>query len=147
LDCGTGLHDPATRAALQTADQVLLVTDAEPSTASLVAEAARLISREGIPMWLVVNRSPATGSRLSLPALEAYVPDARGLTVIAADTRNAIRVSDGSFDWRDASAGWRVAARELAAVLVAAWPLPAAGRAEELDGRRRFTAVWASPWS
>src|SRR5262249_26976011 len=39
LDCGTGLNDPATRAALAMADQVLLVTDADPSTASLVAEA------------------------------------------------------------------------------------------------------------
>ena len=40
LDSGTGLHEPAARAALATADQVLLVSDGEPATASLVAEAA-----------------------------------------------------------------------------------------------------------
>src|SRR5262249_37667857 len=42
LDCGTGLNGHGARAALATADQVLLVSDADPSTASLVAEAAAL---------------------------------------------------------------------------------------------------------
>ena len=40
LDCGTGLQEPAARAAQAAADQIVLISDAHPSTASLVAEAA-----------------------------------------------------------------------------------------------------------
>src|SRR5207237_3578657 len=42
LDCGTGLHQPASRAALRVADQVLLATHAEPAPASVVPDAAAL---------------------------------------------------------------------------------------------------------
>jgi MinD-like ATPase involved in chromosome partitioning or flagellar assembly len=123
LDCGTGLHDPASRAALHLADQVVLVTDADPATASLVAEAAALIKREGVPIWLVVNKMPAVRSRLKLLALEEYVPFVRGLLVLAAENRSAHRVAEGTFDWHDAPASWRRSVRELAAVLAAAWPV------------------------
>ena len=47
LDCGTGLQEPAARAAQACADQLVLVTDAHPSTASLVAEAAELLRTVG----------------------------------------------------------------------------------------------------
>ena len=39
LDCGTGLHEPAAHASLDAADMVVVVSDADPATASLVAEA------------------------------------------------------------------------------------------------------------
>jgi MinD-like ATPase involved in chromosome partitioning or flagellar assembly len=123
LDCGTGLHDPASRAALHLADQVVLVTDADPATASLVAEAAALIKREGVPIWLVVNKMPSVRSQLKLPAFEEYVPFVRGLVVLAAENRSARHVAAGTFDWHDAPASWRRSARELAAVLAAAWPV------------------------
>jgi MinD-like ATPase involved in chromosome partitioning or flagellar assembly len=121
LDCGTGLHDAAARAALQTADQVLLVTDANPATASLVAEAAGLLRERRTPTWLVVNRM-GSGSRLRLASLEAYVPHARGLLVLPEDEAAANRVAAGTFNWPDAPPPWRRALREVAAVLVAAWP-------------------------
>ncbi len=121
LDCGTGLHDPAARAALQTADQVLLITDANPSTASLVAEAAGLLRERSTPTWLVVNRM-VSGSRLRLTSLEAYVPHARGLLVLPEDEAEANRVAAGIFNWPDAPPAWRRSMREMAAVLVAAWP-------------------------
>jgi len=123
LDCGTGLHDPASRAALHLADQVVLVTDADPATASLVAEAAALIKREGVPIWLVINKMPSVRSRLKLLALEDYVPFVRGMLVLAADNRSAHRVAGGTFDWNDAPGSWRRSLRELAAVLAAAWPV------------------------
>jgi MinD-like ATPase involved in chromosome partitioning or flagellar assembly len=122
LDCGTGLHDPASRAALRTADQILLVTDAEPSTASLVAEAAAFLKQEDVPIWLVVNKTPGSGSRLEVAALESYISHARGLLVLPMDLRAANRVAARTFDWRDAPAGWKVAVREIAAALVSAWP-------------------------
>ncbi|HEY4027490.1 MAG TPA: EsaB/YukD family protein [Candidatus Dormibacteraeota bacterium] len=120
LDCGTGLHDASARAALRSSDQVLLVTDGDPSTASLVAEAASLLRQENVPTWLVVNRMTAA-SRLEVASLEAYVPHARGLLVLPEHRAGASRVASGGFDWRDAPAGWKIAAREMAAVLVAAW--------------------------
>ena len=45
LDCGTGLDDPPARAALACADQLVLVCDDEPDTASIVAEAAGWLRR------------------------------------------------------------------------------------------------------
>jgi MinD-like ATPase involved in chromosome partitioning or flagellar assembly len=123
LDCGTGLHEPASRAALSAADQVILITDAEPSTASLVTEAAALLRRENVRIWLVVNKLPRGGSpRLDLPALERFIPHARGMVTVAFESRAAAVVAAGAFDWRDAPKSWRTSIREVAADLVAAWP-------------------------
>jgi MinD-like ATPase involved in chromosome partitioning or flagellar assembly len=123
LDCGTGLHAPASRAALRTADQILLVTDAEPATATLVTEAAALLRRGNVPVWLVVNKLPERGARrLDLPALERYIPQARGLVTVAFEARAAAVVAAGDFNWRDAPHSWSRSIREIAADLVAAWP-------------------------
>jgi len=45
LDCETGLDDPPARAALACADQLVLVCDDEPDTASIVSEAAGWLQR------------------------------------------------------------------------------------------------------
>ena len=122
LDCGTGLQEPAARAALKAADQVVLVTDAEPAAASLVAEASLLLEREGRPMTLVVNKLPAKGSRLDLASLARHMPSARALVVVPSEPAAASRLAAGDVDWRDAPRSWQHAARELAAALVADWP-------------------------
>ncbi len=80
LDCGTGLQEPAARAAQAAADQIVLISDAHPSTASLVAEAAELLRTVGPPMTLVVNKMPRKrrpGSTST--ASSASCPDAQGL--------------------------------------------------------------------
>ena len=69
LDCGTGLDAPPARAALDCADQLVLVTDAEPDTASLVCEAAAWLKPTGLPVVLVVNKHERS-SRLDIGALE-----------------------------------------------------------------------------
>jgi MinD-like ATPase involved in chromosome partitioning or flagellar assembly len=122
LDCGTGLQDPASAAAIATADQVLLVTDAQPASASLVAESTRLLHQWGRPITVVVNRMPAKGGNLDLQRLSSYLPGARGLIVIPDEMAAATKLASGSFDWRDAPVGWQRAVRRLAAVLVADWP-------------------------
>jgi MinD-like ATPase involved in chromosome partitioning or flagellar assembly len=122
LDCGTGLHEPTSKAALKTADQVVLVTDAEPATASIVAEAAALLRQERVPLYLLVNKMPSGGSRLDVGALEAYIPQARGLVVLPSNQRAASQLATGLFDWRDAPAGWKRSMREVGAALVADWP-------------------------
>ena len=71
LDCGTGLQEPAARAAQAAADQIVLVSDAHPSTASLVAEAAELLRTVGPPLTLLVNKMPRKrDARLDLEGLE-----------------------------------------------------------------------------
>lgn len=120
LDCGTGLQEPPARAALATAEQVVLVTDAEPATASIVAEAARSLTPSK-RVLLVVNKVPAMGLRLDLEAFARLVPGALGLVTIPSDVRAASRLAAGEFGWGTAPSGWRIAAGELAAMLVAGW--------------------------
>jgi MinD-like ATPase involved in chromosome partitioning or flagellar assembly len=122
LDCGTGLQEPASRAALKMCDQIVLVTDAEPAAASLVAEAGGLLMRSGKPITLVVNKMPATGSRLDLERLGQYLSQASALVVIPSDQAAASRLTVGEFKWRDAPHGWKTACRQLAVALVAEWP-------------------------
>jgi len=122
LDCGTGLQEPAAQAAIEAADQIVLVTDAEPSTASLVAEAAQLLKRAGPPMFLIVNKLPRKGGRLDIEMLSRAVPDARGLIAVATEPESASALAAGDWSWDDAPASWQISLRELAAVMVADWP-------------------------
>jgi MinD-like ATPase involved in chromosome partitioning or flagellar assembly len=122
LDCGTGLQEPAARAALKASDQVVLVTDADPAAASLVAESALLLEREGRPMTLVVNKLPPKGSRLDLGSLARRLRSARALVVVPSEPAAASSLAAGELDWRDAPRSWQRATRELAAALVSDWP-------------------------
>jgi MinD-like ATPase involved in chromosome partitioning or flagellar assembly len=127
LDCGTGLWDPATRAAITRADQLVVVTDDAPATASLVLEACNLLIGAGPPVTLVVNRMRRS-SRLGVEAVAGHLPDAAGLIVVDDDEAAAVRVAGGEFDWNDAPSTWNLRLRELAALLVAGWvDLGAAG--------------------
>ncbi|HEY2549976.1 MAG TPA: hypothetical protein VGI64_05305 [Streptosporangiaceae bacterium] len=121
LDCGTGLQDPASAAAIAAADQVVLLTDAQPATASLVTESAELLHQWNRPITVVVNRMPARGAQLDVQALSQYLPAARGLVVVPDDVPAAGRLAGGSFDWRDAPPSWQLALRRLAVVLVSDW--------------------------
>lgn len=122
LDCGTGLQEPAARAAIKAADQVVLVTDDQPAAASLVAEAAPLLINSGRPVTLVVNKMPLKGSILDVNLLGRYIPEARGLIVIPRELDAAAQLAIGRFDWRDAPRSWQRACAELANVLIADWP-------------------------
>jgi MinD-like ATPase involved in chromosome partitioning or flagellar assembly len=121
LDCGTGLQDPALAAAIAAADQVVLLTDAQPATASLVAESTDLLHQWGKPITVVVNRMPVKGAKLDVARLSGYLPAARGLVVVPDDVVAATRLATGRFDWRDAPATWQFAVRRLATVLVTDW--------------------------
>ena len=85
LDCGTGLDDPPARAALARADQLVLVCDDEPDTASIVSEAADWLQRIVEPpdsrrksLVLVVN-NVRRSSRIDVAALERETAFAHGL--------------------------------------------------------------------
>ncbi|HEY1277646.1 MAG TPA: EsaB/YukD family protein [Thermoleophilaceae bacterium] len=122
LDCGTGLQEPAAQAAIEAADQIVLVSDSEPSTASLVAEAAQLLKRAGPPMFLIVNKLPRRGGRLDLEMFSRAVPDARAMITVAAEPVAASALAAGDFSWDDAPKAWQQSIRELGAVMVADWP-------------------------
>lgn len=122
LDCGTGLQDPAARAAISCADQVLLICDAEPATASLVTEAGRYLTWRKLCFTVVVNKFPRRGARLHLRRLAAHLPDADGMAVIPHEAGAAARLTSGEFDWHSAPHGWQIAFRELGVALAAGWP-------------------------
>ncbi|HZV52363.1 MAG TPA: MinD/ParA family protein [Candidatus Dormibacteraeota bacterium] len=121
LDCGTGLHERAARAALGACDQVLLVSDAEPSTASVVAEAFATLGHTGRPTILVVNRMPGHGSELDLDRFAAHVPGVQAMLVVPEDLEASGRLMSGEFAWEQAPESWRYRVRELAALLTVQW--------------------------
>ena len=124
LDCGTGLQEPAARAALNCADQLLLISDAHPSTASLVAESAEQLQQVGPPITIVVNKLPRSRRELTidLSAFDELVPEARGLLTVARNRRPPPGVARGEFQWRDAPDSWKQSIREIAVGLAADWP-------------------------
>jgi MinD-like ATPase involved in chromosome partitioning or flagellar assembly len=120
LDCGAGLHDPATQAAMAAADQVVMVSDGEPRTASLVAEAALRLPQE-TSFTFVVNKAPRAGGRLDMNHLVQDLSTARAVIRIEAAAEQAARVAEGEFSWEEAPESWQVGFRELAAVLTSDW--------------------------
>jgi MinD-like ATPase involved in chromosome partitioning or flagellar assembly len=120
LDCGAGLYDPATRAALEAADQLVMVSDADPLTASVVVEAAQRL-RDDKSYAVVVNKLPRSGGRLDMDRLVREVSAARGVIAVSADPEAAGRLAEGRFNWESAPDDWQLAFRKLAAVLATDW--------------------------
>jgi len=120
LDCGTGLHEPGALAALAAADQVIVVSDADPATASLVAEAVQRIPVSA-PLTLVVNKMPARGSRLDLRRLAETLPGVDYVVVIPSEPAAASALGVGAFCWDGVPFSWQRAVRELTAVVIAGW--------------------------
>lgn len=120
LDCGTGLWEPAARAALAAADQIVLVSDAEPATASLVAEASQQLRLTNIPVTLVVNKMRGAG-RLDVERFAHAIDWAQGLITMTDEPAAAASIATANFSWDRAPRSWRIAARELASVIAADW--------------------------
>ena len=96
----------------------MLVTDAQPDTASLVWEAARWLEHDAPPLVLLVNKVDRS-SRLDVGALERTIPFARGLVEVPNDRAGAAeQLLASRFSW---DYGWREPLRELAALLIADW--------------------------
>lgn len=124
LDCGTGLFDPITVQALHMADQIVLLCDAEPSTARVVAQAVKdTTTLTTKPITLVVNSWRKSGVRLNLDRLMAQIEATADLAVVllAEEREAAQQLLEGRFSWEGAPESWQSSAREIAAVLVARW--------------------------
>ena len=122
LDCGTELQEPSTQAAIHSADQLLLISDADPSTATLVAQAAKLLRTSAAPMMLLVNKLPRRSAQVDLEALGSLVPDAAGMSTVESDPATAARVAEGTFTWREPGGRCAVSLRELACIVASQWP-------------------------
>ncbi|MBO0728275.1 MAG: hypothetical protein J2P57_03385, partial [Acidimicrobiaceae bacterium] len=118
VDCGTGLLDPPVRAALETADQIVLVTDSAADTAGLVVAAAKHLP--DTPTWLVGNKMPARGATVDLDRVYAAIPQLKGVTVIP-EQRLTENIVTPSFNWADSPEQWKEPVRELAARLANNW--------------------------
>ena len=121
LDCGTGLDSSAAEAALDCADQLVLVADGEPDTASLVAEAAQYLEQHAPPLVVVANNLNRA-SLVDVDALEREVAFARGIARIPTNKPGAQQLHASHFSWTQPPAGWATPIRQLAALLAADWP-------------------------
>jgi MinD-like ATPase involved in chromosome partitioning or flagellar assembly len=119
VDCGTGLLDPPVRAALDTADQILLVTDSSADTAGLVVTAAQHLPA-GTPTWLIANKMPARGAMVDLDRVTQAIPQLRGVTVIP-EQRLTENILTPTFDWAHGPGPWQEPLREIAARLADTW--------------------------
>jgi len=99
---------------------LVVVSDAEPRTASIVAEAA-LRLKSDTSYTFVVNKAPRSGGRLDMAHLAQDVSSARAVIRIDTVPDEASRVMEGDFNWDEAPASWQVGFRELAAVLTSDW--------------------------
>ena len=123
VDCGTGLLDPPVRAALSTADQIVLVTDGSATTARQVVAAADLLP-DGTPTWLVANKMAARGSKVDLEQVAAAIPRLLGVTMVPCPRRGQLAESivTPAFRWSEAPGVWQEPIREVAARLARDWP-------------------------
>jgi MinD-like ATPase involved in chromosome partitioning or flagellar assembly len=128
LDCGPGLGDPGARAALATADQIVLV--AEPYHSPATRRTARTLLDKGLPVVLVAARAPPGFDPAELadrlpgvrgvvplppdPAAERIPPQAGTVTSSGRAPGRRPRPTGASNPWPDR-------ARRLAQLLVADW--------------------------
>jgi len=119
VDCGTGLLDPPVRAALETADQILLVTDSSADTAGLVVKAAQYLP-QSTPTWLVANKMPARGAMVDLDRVAGAISQLKGVTVVP-EQRLTENIVTPRYDWAQAPAAWQEPFREIGARLASDW--------------------------
>lgn len=124
LDCGTGMFSPIATLALEVADQIVVVTDSQPSSARVVAQACKdVLSLTDKPLTLVVNRwrqgQPAINLRRLMHHVDTGTPVA--LTLLEEERKAATSLAAGRFSWVDAPTTWQQSVREIACVLVGRW--------------------------
>lgn len=111
LDCGAGLQRAVSRASVDAADQVVLVTAPQLAKLDETASIAKSIRARGKAVVVVANQAP-------FRARSTRSTDAVQQVTIAYDPHNAKRLRTRGFTWAGAPVSWQVSVRELAAILV-----------------------------
>ena len=112
LDCGPGLADPDARAAVATADQLVLVTEPAPSPGSRRVAGALTDLGHAVVVVAAGAASGGTGPA----ALARQLPGIRGVVPLPPPPAVPPR------EWAEVPPGWRRPALELASLLAADWP-------------------------
>jgi len=111
LDCGAGLQRALSRASIDAADQVVLVTAPQLSKLDETAAIAESIRARGKAVVVVANQAPSR-------ARSTRSTDAVQRVTIAYDPHQAKRLRTRGFTWAGAPVSWQIGVRELAAILV-----------------------------
>ena len=121
VDCEADLEAPATRLAIEAANQVLVVTDATPEARAALGGVVDLVRSGGGSALVVANapRSPA-GPR-DAGRLAVSAPAAAGLVQLPWCPAGVDQLAAGTFDWEHPPGAWRRAAHELATAIVRDW--------------------------
>ncbi|HEV8167255.1 MAG TPA: hypothetical protein VGR74_22900, partial [Actinomycetota bacterium] len=112
LDCGPGLADPGARAALATADQLVLVTEPAPSPGS--RRVAGALTDLGHAVVVVAAGTGSGGAGQA--ELARLLPGVRGVVPLPPPAATPPR------EWAEVPPWWRRPALELASLLAADWP-------------------------
>jgi MinD-like ATPase involved in chromosome partitioning or flagellar assembly len=111
LDCGSGFQHTVSRAALDNADQVVLVSKPTLEELALLGPTVESIRGQGRTVAVVANQ---------VARQTRAVRSAQGVQQItlAHQPAAAQRLKTRGFSWDDAPASWQESVRELAAVLI-----------------------------
>jgi MinD-like ATPase involved in chromosome partitioning or flagellar assembly len=110
VDCGAGVQRAACQAALEAADQVVLVYKPQAGQPDGIASTIATIRGRG-PTVVVVANQARRRARMT------QSPDGVQQVTIAYEKEPAVRLKTRGFSWRQAPASWQEGVRELAAVL------------------------------
>jgi MinD-like ATPase involved in chromosome partitioning or flagellar assembly len=111
LDCGAGIQRAVSRASIEAADQVVLVTTPQLAKRDETKSIAESIRAMGKTVVLVANQAPNR-------ARSARSSDGIQRVTIRYDPHHAKRLKTRGFIWAGAPVSWQISVRELAAVLV-----------------------------
>jgi MinD-like ATPase involved in chromosome partitioning or flagellar assembly len=124
LDCGTGLFAPAAQAAIETADQLVVVVNGKPDTLAMVTEddCLQLLRAFDGPVFLAVNMlTSRSRRRINLAQFEHELSFAQGIIELSFHETAAENLS--TFRWDDRPPrDWADGVRELAALITSTWP-------------------------
>jgi MinD-like ATPase involved in chromosome partitioning or flagellar assembly len=112
VDCGAGMRKERARAALASADQVVVVSRPGPAGLENLGRTIEDFGGAGRPVVMVANRATR---RTRMRRTEGGVP----LVTLALEPSAAVTLTRRGFVWSQAPDSWQEAIRELAAVLVA----------------------------
>jgi MinD-like ATPase involved in chromosome partitioning or flagellar assembly len=111
LDCGAGFQHPAGRAALDHADQIVLVSKAIPGDLERLGPTIQSIRDRGRTVMVVANQATERArAKRSAQGLQEVT--------VAYEPLHAKRLKTRGFSWSDAPYSWQESIRELAAILI-----------------------------
>jgi cellulose biosynthesis protein BcsQ len=121
VDCGPGLDAPAARAAIGSADQVLIVAEAEPEASPELGRLVGSLRRDDRSVLVVANAPRHRVDASDVRRLAVMAAGADGLIEMPWCPAGAAQLAAGELDWERAPGPWLRSGHELAAAVAADW--------------------------